>query len=177
MTATTVATITILPADSLLPFTIKVIPEKRVYVPGGNEATNFRLRFVNPSTGETAKESTFTTSAAGLYSGYDMSSFNVNDTYHIYGKGESHLTDKEASVQLTNSSTTIDFSNGDTDELLAGDVNGVDFGDDIVNAIDLSILITDIDGFDARTDLNKDGIVNALDLSVMITNIDEVGDV
>ena len=171
----TVATIVISPASGLIPIDIKVIPEKRVSQPGGNYATNLRVRFVDAATQTQVKESTFETNLSGIYSGLDMAGVDQG-TYNIYAKGESHLTDKEASVVLDNSNTTVDFSNGEIDKLLAGDVNGTSFGDDIVNAIDLSFLISDIDMFDARTDLNKDGIVNAIDLSIMITNVDETGD-
>ena len=68
----TVATIVISPASGLIPIDIKVIPEKRVSQPGGNYATNLRVRFVDAATQTQVKESTFETNLSGIYSGLDM---------------------------------------------------------------------------------------------------------
>ncbi|MBT5016552.1 hypothetical protein HN748_00205 [Candidatus Peregrinibacteria bacterium] len=155
---------------------IKALPEKRVSVLGGNLGTLMRVRFTDPDTDDQLLETSYTSSSFGLTtSNVDISTLTPNE-YHIFAKGRSHLTRKMSNVNLTTDTTNIDFSYGDTEYLYAGDVNGTIFGDDIVNAIDLSILINDLDSFDLRTDLNRDNTVNALDLSILITNLDKEGD-
>ena len=152
---------------------ITALPEKRVG--SFNLATLMRVRFINPDTDEQLLETSYTSSSLGLRDDIDISSLTEGE-YHIFAKGRSHLTRKMSSINLDSNTTNLDFSYSNTQYLYAGDVNGTIFGDDIVNAIDLSILINDLDTFDLRTDLNRDNTVNALDLSILITNLDKEGD-
>jgi hypothetical protein len=154
---------------------IIAIPEKRVSKPGGNLANYSRVRFVQA--GEEKQSSLFTTlGVSGLYSGLDISSLTEGD-YDIYVKGSVHLT-RKISQYMDLSVTTLDFTDSGNNPLLAGDVNGsiLTDGDDVINSLDLSLLLNDLDVLDNRTDLNKDNIVNALDLAMIITNLDETGD-
>jgi hypothetical protein len=154
---------------------VKAWPEKRVSKPGGNLDELLRTTFKNPDTGEQLLQTSFTSGILGIKEGVDISSLN-SGTYHILVKGRSHLTKKLASLNITSNSTEVDLTVSETEYLLAGDVNGALYGDDIVNSIDLSILINDLDTFDLRTDLNRDTTVNALDLAILITNLDVQGD-
>jgi hypothetical protein len=52
-----------------------------------------------------------------------------------------------------------------------GDINQ----DGVVNAIDLSLLVSMWGGSDADADLNNDGVVNAIDLSILVSNWGETG--
>jgi len=70
--------------------------------------------------------------------------------------------------------------------LLAGDISGAGslpatLGDDVVNSVDLSILLPDLDKDDAtgngfRSNLNQDVVINSVDLSIMLDNLDKEGD-
>lgn len=161
--------------NSLTSILIKALPEKRVNKLGGNLANYSRFQIKHITSGSLLLEDFFTTGLLGLKEGVDISSL-ASGTYNVFLKGHSHLTKKLADLSITSENTQIDFSNGGIQYLLAGDVNGVILGDDVVNAIDLSILINDLDSFDLRTDLNRDNTVNALDLSILITNLDRHGD-
>lgn len=162
--------------NSLTSINIKALPEKRVNKIGGNLANYSRLQIKNIPSGSVLLENFFTTGPLGLKDGVNISTLS-SGTYDVFLKGHSHLTKKLTALSITSENTEIDFSNSGTQYLLAGDVNGLILGDDVVNAIDLSILINDLDTFDLRTDLNRDNTVNALDLSILITNLDRHGDV
>jgi len=150
-------------------------PEKRVNA-ATNRSTKTRLLFYDVGDTSTLLQSnSFTTTNTGSYSSIDLTAFDY-DNYDIYVKGESHLTKKLPSYVLYDGMPAIDATENETAYLLAGDVNGVEFGDDIVNAIDLSIVLNDLDAFDLRSDLNRDNIVNSLDLSVLLTNLDVLGE-
>lgn len=104
--------------------------------------------------------------------------------YDIYAKGYSHLTKKKANVEILSGINFIDFSNNDTEFLLAGDVNVINpidpwqRGDDLVNAIDLAIQIEKLDSslLIEKEDINKDGVVNSVDLGAVIENLDKTGE-
>jgi len=87
------------------------------------------------------------------------------------------LRDKEINVNLIAGVNSVDFSNGETDYLLAGDVNGTN-GDNLINSIDIALEVIKLDQTLSveREDLNQDGIVNSVDLAIAIKNLDLWGD-
>lgn len=114
-------------------------------------------------------------------------------TYDIGFKGHQHLTKVLQDVIISSGNTSLNFSTTDytsttegSEVLLAGDISG-DFssaenlGDDVVNSVDLSILLPELDSNDStgngiRSNLNQDVVINSVDLSIMLDNLDVEGD-
>jgi len=98
------------------------------------------------------------------------------DTYDISFKGRSHLTRVLRGVVIAAGATTatLDFTQGNTVVLLAGDVQALK--DNYINALDLSALASAIYTSNADGDLNGDGTVNALDISITVVNIYKHGE-
>ncbi len=112
--------------------------------------------------------------------------------YDIGIKTTQHITKVLDDVNLINGNTVLNFSqldNSDTlgnEVLLAGDINNDGntvntLGDDVVNSIDLSIILEQLDvndptGNDYRSNLNQDTVINSVDLSIMLDNLDKTGD-
>ena len=168
------ATVVVGPSsDPLSTFAIWAWPEKRVG--SNNLSTKLRTRIYDSSGNTMYIEDTTTSATTGIRSGVNVSSLSPG-SYDIFIKGESHLTRKLDDYVLHAYLNYIDGTRNSAQYLLAGDINGDNFGDDVVNSIDLSILITDLDAFDLRSDLNRDNLVNALDLSALLTNLDLTGE-
>jgi len=54
-------------------------------------------------------------------------------------------------------------------------------GDDVVNSVDISVLLDDLDLGDAsgnfvRSNINQDTSVNSVDFSIILKNLDKIGD-
>lgn len=120
---------------------------------------------------------------------------NMEDpgVYNIYLKGWQHITRKLGNIYLDDMTTnTLNFTQADNSAplgpvvLLAGDINGAGnstttMGDDVINSVDLSILLSRIDDDDptgnvVRANLNQDIVVNSVDLSLLLKNLDAEGD-
>lgn len=113
-------------------------------------------------------------------------------TYDIGLKGHQHLTRVLNDITLVAGNNVLNFTQLDnsvprgTQVLLTGDVNGTgvdpaNLGDDVVNSVDISTLLVNIDDDDLtgnaiRSNLNQDIVVNSVDLSWMIGNLDVTGD-
>lgn len=114
-------------------------------------------------------------------------------TYDIGIKTHQHLTKVLRGINLAEGpATVLNFTQLDNSApfgavvLLAGDINGSTttpalMGDDVVNSVDLSIIINDLDKDDAthraiRSNLNQDPVVNSVDLSLMLKNLDVEGE-
>lgn len=173
-TSYTIVSIVVSPnTDPLDTLNVSALPEKRVG--SNNLSTKLRTRVYDTTGTSLLLTDIANSSSAGLRSSIDFSSLSP-DNYDVFVKGESHLTRKLNDFALYSLLGTINISPNSSRYLLAGDVNGVEFGDDIVNSIDLSIVINDLDAFDLRSDLNRDNIVNALDLSALLNNLDVSGE-
>lgn len=172
------------------------IPEARVGASSTNWSTTYYLTvrdadnygdvlYVSPSL------STTTESGGNLN---PESFFTVSSgTYDVYFKTDQHLSRKLNNVALSGSVTnTLNFTQADNSSsfgpvrLLAGDINlaGIStstLGDDVINSVDLSVMIENLDLDDPttkslRANLNRDIVVNSVDLGVMIDNLDREGD-
>lgn len=113
-------------------------------------------------------------------------------TYDIGIKGHQHITRVLNDVTLVGGNNVLNFSKTDNSVgkgsvvLLGGDVNGAGstpatLGDDVVNSVDISTLLTvldddDLTGNTLRPNINQDVVVNSVDLSIMIKNLDVEGD-
>lgn len=72
-----------------------------------------------------------------------------------------HTTVKELLSSVTDGSYTIS-----TGSCKLGDLNG----DDFINVVDFSILLSKWGTSDAVADLNKDGVINVVDFSILLSN-------
>jgi hypothetical protein len=154
---------------------LKALPEMRI-PPIGNFDTHLTIEVRNP--GETIPlfSQAIDTNNDGFYSNLLLAGISPG-VYDLTAKGYSHLRDKEENVNLVAGSNFVDFSNGERDYLLAGDVNGIN-GDNLVNSIDIAIEVIKLDETSniEREDLNQDSIVNSVDLAITIKNLDLWGD-
>jgi hypothetical protein len=111
--------------------------------------------------------------------GYSIAPVTVTVTpgsYDVFIKSSAHLNQKYGTINYTGAATTIDFTQGLTQYAKAGDVNGSQFGDDEVNALDISVTIANLSLSTYRPDTNQDGTVNALDIGILIANLGETGE-
>jgi len=133
-----------------------------------------------------------TTSNDGTY-GLPLEFNGLADgVYDIGIKTNQHLTKILQDINLTNTTTTVlNFSQLDnstphgSEVLLGGDINNigvnpVTLGDDVINSVDLSIIVTELDlndatGNDYRSNLNQDTVINSVDLSILLKNLDLEG--
>jgi hypothetical protein len=117
----------------------------------------------------------------------------VDSRYDFGIKTQQHLRKKLRNVLVSGNATTpLNFTdplNGlgvGSEVLYAGDINGdgltpSTLGDDVINSIDLSLFMNDLDGDDptgnvVRANLNQDSVINSVDLSIMLKNLDAEGD-
>jgi len=169
-------------------------PEKRAGPSETNDDTTFFLTFKNPLTHEPVfTTDLYNTANDGTYLSPITVSPNINNGAYDTGfKGESHLTKILRNINFTSGVTNLNFTQNDNSvakgpiRLIAGDINGAGttpatMGDDVINAVDLSAIISDLDMDDPtgnliRANLNQDSVVNAVDLSLMVSNLDKEGD-
>ncbi len=110
--------------------------------------------------------------------------------YDISLKAKSHLTLILDNVHLYPGGNLLNFTNEISSPtigsvvLLAGDIDGLgtspsSLGDDVINAVDLSILLSAIGISDPlgsnRANLNQDTTVDQLDLNILLGNLDKEG--
>ena len=171
------------------------IPEGRVGASSTNWDTTFALTVHNPGSAAILEgmPDLATTSVDGTH--LDPIYFNtfIPGNYDVAIKTTQHLTRKLKNVFLGAGLNTLNFTQANNDtstigdvRLLAGDINNAGnstttLGDDVVNAVDLNILIDDLDLDDPtahayRANFNQDTVVNSVDLSLMIDNLDKTGD-
>ncbi len=134
-----------------------------------------------------------TTTETGAYmTPIDLTSISPG-TYDIGIKGKAQLTRVLQDVPLLDGNTVLNFSTTDYASttkgsivILGGDINGTGtspatFGDDVVNSVDLSVLLPELDDTDptgnvVRSNINQDTEINSVDLSIMLDNLDVEGD-
>lgn len=149
---------------------IIAIPEKRVPTTGNN-GTFLTVEVRNPGVTTPLYSTTVNTGSGGTYSGVTLAL--AAGTYDITAKGYSHLRVKRTSQALSNG-VTIDFTAAGTSPLLSGDVNGAD-GDNKVNGIDLTQIVSGLTSYNVRYDLNRDSRINGIDLTNAVSNLNVVG--
>lgn len=153
-----------------LSINIIAIPEKRI-PSSGNNGTLLTVEVRNVGGTTPLFSKTIVTSSGGTFSGV---TFAIDPgTYDITAKGYSHLRVKKSSESLSNN-ITIDFSAIGTSPLLSGDVNGAT-GDNKVNGIDLTQIVSGLTNFNVRYDLNRDTRVNGIDLTNAVSNLNQLG--
>lgn len=151
---------------------VVAIPEKRV-PSTGNNGTLLTIEVRPEGSSDVLYSGTINTGSGGTYSGLLLAGID-DGTYDVTAKGFSHLRKKKMSIAIA-SGVTIDFTSSGADPLLGGDVNSTD-GDNKVNGIDLTLIVNDLNGGQARYDLNRDTKVNGIDLTNAVTNLNITGD-
>jgi len=173
------------------------VPEMRVGATSTNDDAIFYLTVRTPQDADDVvmyqMPNLATTTVQGTYSTSIAITGLVAGGYDIGIKTHQHVTKVLQNIFLSDATTTIlNFSQYDnsfpygTVRLLAGDVSGATstpavLGDDVVNSVDLSIMINELDkddltGNDIRANLNQDPVINSVDLSLMLKNLDVEGD-
>lgn len=168
-TAGTVVSFEVTTATGFL-INVVAIPEKRTPTTGNN-GTILTVEVRDPGSSTPLISQTVTTGSGGTYSGMNIAL--TPGTYDIAAKGFSHLRVKRTGLSLAQN-TTVDFTAGGTSPLLCGDVNGLS-GDNKVNGIDLTQIVSGLATYDVRYDLNRDGRVNGIDLTNAVSNLNQVG--
>jgi len=159
----------------VMQFEVIARPEKRV---GENFAETFSLDIRRSGVRQTLRTATTPVSAQGTNT--DTITYGDLDdgiTYDVSIKSSAHLRKTLTGVSLVSGVNQLDFTNGGTEYLYAGDVDGEE-GDNIVTEADLVQLNNNFvlsgEVLD-RFDLNKDGVLNAIEYSMVISNLQEVG--
>jgi len=153
-------------------FQLTVYPEKRVPLVN-NWGTIVDFRVVNSATGSELFQADITTNNLGMATYILGPLENIPGGNHrVYIKGISHLTKRYNSIPFHSQHENFDFT--PYGDLLAGDTNPVN--DNIINSLDLSTLIINLNSGDYVNDLNQDTLVNSLDLSIQVYNLYKSGD-
>lgn len=169
------------------------VPELRIGATSTNDDAGFFLALrTTGSPTVIASSGMATTSNDGTYA--TSTDFEVPaGSYDVVIKTHQHLSKKISAVNLIAGTTTeVNFTNPTnmvgvygTGTLLAGDINGgfttSTLGDNVINSVDMSILLPQLDQDDItgnanRSNLNQDIVVNSVDLSMMLKNLDLVGE-
>lgn len=111
--------------------------------------------------------------------------------YDIVIKTDAHLAIILNNINLIEGDNHLNFTNetsapeNGSITLIAGDISGTgtvleSFGDNVINAIDLSVLLHQLGTADPtganKANLNQDSIVDASDLNILLDNLDLIGD-
>ena len=161
-------------AVDLVTFNITAKPEKRAVIDGPNLGLVSDLRFYNNETSNVILKESIILDDNGIHIGYSTDQLVVG-SYKIVFKGENHLSKilSNISVGITPAPIDLDYTVGDTFELIAGDV----YPDDKINSFDIVTMLLSYrtSGVDPA-DLNKDGWINASDIGLLILNYFKQGD-
>lgn len=162
-------------AVDLVTFNITAKPEKRAVIDGPNFGLVSDLSFYHQETNNVILKEAMILDDNGVHIGYSTDQLVVG-SYKIIFKGESHLSKilSNISVGITPAPIDLDYTIGDTFELIAGDV----YPDDKINSFDIVTMLLSYrtSGVDPA-DLNKDGWINAPDIGLLILNYFKQGDV
>lgn len=173
------------------------IPEYRVGASSTNWDSVFQLTVRTAVDGDNtilwAQSDLATTTVAGDYATpISFEGIISSSTYDVGFKTTQHLTAKLDDVFLDAGDNSLNFTQYDNSvfvgprRLLAGDINNTGIstttlGDDVINAVDLSLLLNRLDEDDSstrgiRANLNQDPVVNSVDLNMLINNLDVEGE-
>lgn len=155
----------------MLDLTFRVYPEKR-HPATGNWSTITSFKVIEPGNGATLYQISPTTSSAGIgVITPSPSETFPNGNKIIQIKGYSHLA-RNYSVFLSDQHENLDFT--PYGDLLAGDTHSAN--DNLVNSLDISTSVNELNTNNYKNDLNQDQLVNSLDLSILFYNIGQSGD-
>jgi hypothetical protein len=174
------------------------VPEGRIGASSTNWDSTFYLA-VRPASDSDKSvifimDTLVSTTVAGEYATpITLTGVANSSTYDIAFKSHQHISSKLNDVFLEAGSNVLNFTQADNSifmgplRLRAGDINGTGdspgtLGDNVVNSVDLSILLNQIDFDDPttrgiRANFNQDVVINSVDLSMLIENLDLEGDI
>jgi len=158
----------------LVVFNIKARPQKRFHtVTNPNLGVTASLKFYNTLTKTISLEDTVTLADDGTAT-YSTTKLNPG-IYNIGFKGDAYLTKVIRGVTVASGPTPIvlDFTVGNTAELIAGDIQS----EDKINSFDIVriLKVYGVSGIQVA-DLVKDGRVSAPDIALLILNYLKKGD-
>ena len=165
------------------------VPEMRIGTPGTNDDAIFFLTVRQSGSVLFTTPVIASSTPAGTYD-TPIELDIPNGTYDLGIKTHQHLTKILRNVPMDTSNRVLNFTQLDytnltkgTEVLQAGDINGsiaapATMGDDKVNALDLTTLLSQFSATDkfARANLNQDAKVNALDLTIILKNFNHLGE-
>jgi hypothetical protein len=159
-------------ATIVVPATIEVKawPEKR-WPRTGNWSTRARLDIRMPGEVTPTQSATVTTNNLGIGRAQIAAAFSLRDATL---KGLSHLRKILRGVDIVPGENSLDFTEGETFYLLAGDTHPS--SDNLVNSLDLSYLLNRLNTSEEVSDLNRDTLVNSLDINILLANLMKRGD-
>jgi cysteine-rich repeat protein len=140
--------------------TFTAYPEKRLPA-NGNWQNSYNVSILSKTNGQSVFSGNLETNSQGI--GTIVVPNISTGNYDIALKGISHLRIIIPDVNI-NGDTSVDATNR---AILAGDVQG----DNFVNALDISVVVSHLYSGNTVSDLNRDGIVNALDVSILLNNL------
>ena len=154
----------------------RIAPEKRVPLFGLNLSENVVSVAIKFS--GTPVSTPFLPATSG-YLAVDADGYSINPIvtmmipgqYDFKIKTQQHLSFVVSGVVIQPGINIFDFTDSLTKFLEAGDVNSAPFGDDAVNALDISKELQNLGSTDVQTDLNRDTTVNALDIGILLANL------
>lgn len=172
------------------------IPEKRYGASGTNWDTDFYLTVRTAVDGDNVVLDSMPNLASTTVAGDYLTPINFDSispgVYDVVFKSKQHLARKLNNITLSGGLNTLNFTQTDnspstgTVRLLAGDINGAGnstttLGDNVVNSVDLSGMLLNIDiedpsGNNNRANLNQDSIVNSIDVGMLLDNLDMDGE-
>ena len=177
---------------------ITAYPEQRSGPLGTNYDTTYTFSILNPDNQNHQVlyqyPDLLTSTNSGVSSVYIVPPFTITEgTYDIALKSKAHLSRVLDNVYLQIGENLLNFTNEanlpqiGSVRLIAGDINDLatspdTLGDDVINAVDLSILLheygnSDSTGNSIRANLNQDPVVDELDLNILLNNLDKEGDI
>jgi hypothetical protein len=173
------------------------VPELRVGATSTNDDATFYLTLHTPGDADNVIVESMaylaTTSVDGTYSA-TISFTATPGIYDVGIKTHQHLRKILQDVTLSAGTTTVlNFTNATNTvgfygplRMLGGDISDLGtststLGDDVVNSVDLSIILPELDlddptGNAIRSNLNQDVVINSVDLSIMLKNLDQNGE-
>ena len=151
------------PSSPILNFTVHL--QGRTLT--NNHGASVTIEVRNPGSNSSRFSQIVTTDSNGRYNGLVLTDVPPGN-YDIFVKTRASLRGGISNCALHSGSNTLDFGT-----LLVGDLNG----DNKVNSIDYSIMVSDWDPVNnPRSDFNGDGVVNSIDYSLLVSNYNLVGD-
>lgn len=171
-------------------------PELRSGAVGTNYDVSFFFKILNPDNSNHSVLYSHSTLLNTDNTGVNYTPVEVaviqEGTYDVSLKTKSHLTTILDNVHLYPGENFLNFTNAanlptiGSIKLTAGDIDGVgvdpgNLGDDVINAVDLSVLLqkwgtSDPTGNSVRANLNQDNTVDQSDLNILLGNLDKTGD-
>ncbi|PIT88577.1 MAG: hypothetical protein COU29_02250 [Candidatus Magasanikbacteria bacterium CG10_big_fil_rev_8_21_14_0_10_36_32] len=161
--------------DSVKSLKIYAKAEKRVPKIGGNLALFTTVILYDPSGFYLPYSLNVSLDKTGSSTLYNVIVPNGTNLEAVI-KGQSHLARKIIGVNIQNGQDIfLDFSEADSVELLAGDVQGTGLKDNFVDILDVSAENVNYNNIGLNEDLNRDGVVDILDMSIVLTNFNLAG--